>query len=439
MELKRGFRDKLEKYVDLADVVEIDMTTTGSAVYDYSCFGLDSNEKLSDDRYMIFYNQTESPNRELSYSALDEHSARFLLRLNKLPQTINKLAFTVSIDGDGTMGKISTHEIKIKQRGQTVAVLSLNGSDFTQEKAIISLEIYRKQVWRLAAVASGFNGGLGDLLRNYGGEEESSKETEPIPTPPRSESRSPENSRASSPNGNVPSSPVVSRPTSSVEADMAQAVRSFQNYVSRNGLQGCIAKVALVVEMSSQMAPLYEDGTIQEIVNKIIPLALQFDDNGKLEFWYYAGWAKKMSPLTKNNYTQAVPQDWGSLMWSMGKDTHSEALVISSVMTEYINTDLPVYVIFITGGNIPIQYEASVEQMLRGASLRPIYWQFIGTNGCNYELLDRLNNLTDRPVNNTNFFTVGNFKQVSNEALYDLMLKEFSSWLREAKANGIVR
>ena len=64
--------------------------------------------------------------------------------------------------------------------------LQLSGSDFNSEKAIISIELYRKDVWRLGAVASGFNGGLGDLLRSYGGEEAmtGSESGEPAPPPP---------------------------------------------------------------------------------------------------------------------------------------------------------------------------------------------------------------------------------------------------------------
>ena len=36
--------------------------------YDSCCFGVDINEKLSDDRYMVFYNQPASPKNEIEYS-----------------------------------------------------------------------------------------------------------------------------------------------------------------------------------------------------------------------------------------------------------------------------------------------------------------------------------------------------------------------------------
>lgn len=173
MLIQRGFRDKLDKYLNTNADFEIHMDTIGGFVFDYTCFGVDSAGKLSDDRYMVFYNQTSSPENEISYSASGA-GAKYIVNLSRLPMTINKLVFTVSIDGNGTMGAISNHTVSIKQNGNSVIDMQLNGSNFHNEKAIISIEIYRKDVWRIAAVASGFNGGLSDLLREFGGEEISS-------------------------------------------------------------------------------------------------------------------------------------------------------------------------------------------------------------------------------------------------------------------------
>ena len=167
---QRGMRDKLEKYINAQQNFDVLMSVAGNSVYDYSCFGVDAAGKLSDDRYMIFYNQTQSPNNEIVFSQNNE-GAKFSINLSKLPPQIQKLVFTVSIDGNGTMGNIASHTLAIRQGGPAAVELRLNGSDFHSEKAIISIEIYRKDVWRFVVVANGFNGGLGDLLRAYGGQE----------------------------------------------------------------------------------------------------------------------------------------------------------------------------------------------------------------------------------------------------------------------------
>ena len=181
MNIQRGMRDKLEKYMNPNQSIDVYMEVSGGAVYDYCCFGVDTSGKLSDDRYMVFYNQTVSPGREIMYSP-NGSGAKFAVNLSALPSNIVKLVFTVSIDGSGTMGNISHHSVRIRQGQSEGLALELSGSDFRQEKAIISVEIYKKDVWRFAAVASGFNGGLGDLLRAYGGTEMNARRT-PQPEP----------------------------------------------------------------------------------------------------------------------------------------------------------------------------------------------------------------------------------------------------------------
>lgn len=171
MEISRGMRDKIDKYVSVDRDFEVYMEVNGKDEYDYSCFGVDDKDRLSDDRYMVFYNQERSPEGEIRYSG-SGNTAGFLVNLSKLPANINKLIFTVSIDGNGTMAMIQSHTVAIRQNGLTLVSLKLRGMDFRAEKAIISIELYRKQgIWRLNAVARGFNGGLGDLLRFFGGEE----------------------------------------------------------------------------------------------------------------------------------------------------------------------------------------------------------------------------------------------------------------------------
>lgn len=44
----RGFRDKIENYADINKDFIIEMKINGGNVYDYCCFGVDENDKLSD-------------------------------------------------------------------------------------------------------------------------------------------------------------------------------------------------------------------------------------------------------------------------------------------------------------------------------------------------------------------------------------------------------
>jgi stress response protein SCP2 len=59
--------------------------------------------------------------------------------------------------------------ILLNQQGEVLAIYQLNASDFSQEKAVMLIEIYFKNdLWRIAAIGQGFNGGLKALVRHFG-------------------------------------------------------------------------------------------------------------------------------------------------------------------------------------------------------------------------------------------------------------------------------
>ena len=176
-EIRRGFRGKIDDHFNSSNEIEISVTVAGGGAYDSCCFGVDANDKLSADDYMVFYNKTSSPKGEITLSGSGADT-KYKVDLSKLPAHISKLVFTVSIDGAGVMSQIQRLQIAMRQGGETLS-LTLTGADFRDEKAVIGIEVYKKDVWRVAAVASGFNGGLSALLKHFGG-----KEIEPAPVPP---------------------------------------------------------------------------------------------------------------------------------------------------------------------------------------------------------------------------------------------------------------
>ncbi|WP_037935335.1 TerD family protein, partial [Streptomyces sp. SPB78] len=139
--------------------------------FDISCFGLDAEETLSDDRYFIFFNQPKSPEESLQLlgpQAGDTES--FRVTLDRVPERIRKLSFTATIDGAGQMSQAGPGYLRIVAGGEEVARYSFTGSEFSTERAVMVGDLYYKDGWRFAAVGQGFDGGLEALLRNFGGE-----------------------------------------------------------------------------------------------------------------------------------------------------------------------------------------------------------------------------------------------------------------------------
>ncbi len=557
MEIQRGMRDKLEKYVDTTKMIEVKLNIVGNAVYDFSCFGVDINNKLSDDRYMVFYNQKTSPNGEIEYIE-GNNCAVFKVMTNSIPAAIQKLVFTASIDGVGTMGEIAAHTISVNNEGEPPALTAhLQGTSFNVEKAIISIELYRKNEWRFALTASGFNGGIADLLHYYGGtsaeeaaltappEPETPPEPpkpEPAPQPTRSEipePPQPEQPFAQSqpqfgqpqpqfgmpqpqfgqpqpqfgipqpqfgqpqpqfgqpqpqfgqpqPQFNQPfnqgygygghtqqppmGAPVqppfggrpqygqpvpppqnmggqpfggAPAPAASHKVSLEKKLSSAPALVSlakpimvqleKKNLTDTTARVALVMDITGSMYMAYKNGVVQEIVNKILPLAVQFDDDGALDFWYYAKTFDHRPPVDLNNYQNAVPADWKEVMNGLG-GSNNEPAVMEDVIEFYRGTSQPVYIIFITDGGMAKKGE--IKKLMVQASEMPLFWQFVGVDGSNYGLLENLDELEGRFVDNAGFFALDDFMAVSNDELYDRLLNEFPVWLNEVKRQGLIR
>ncbi|MFF4275156.1 TerD family protein [Streptomyces sp. NPDC001536] len=170
-EFQRGHKAKVSDLTAGTDLyVGVQITGPGLS-FDISCFGLDANEQLSDDRYFVFFNQPKSPEESIQLlGAQAGDTESFRVTLDRIPAQIHKLSFTATIDGAGQMSHIAPGYIRIVAGGEEVVRYSFNGSEFSTERAVMLGDFYLKDVWRFAAVGQGFDGGLEALLKNFGGE-----------------------------------------------------------------------------------------------------------------------------------------------------------------------------------------------------------------------------------------------------------------------------
>ncbi|MFI5794769.1 TerD family protein [Streptomyces sp. NPDC051677] len=170
-EFQRGHKARISDLTAGTDLyVGVQIAGPG-LTFDISCFGLDADERLSDDRYFVFFNQPKSPEESIQLlGAQAGDTESFRITLDRIPPQIQKLAFTATLDGAGQMSQIGPGYLRIVAGGEEVARYAFNGSEFTTERAVMLGDFYLKDVWRFAAVGQGFDGGLDALLKNFGGE-----------------------------------------------------------------------------------------------------------------------------------------------------------------------------------------------------------------------------------------------------------------------------
>ncbi|MFJ6903972.1 TerD family protein [Streptomyces griseoluteus] len=206
-EFQRGHKARISDLTAGTDLyVGVQISAPG-LTFDISCFGLDADERLSDDRYFVFFNQPKSPEESIQLlgpQAGDTES--FRVTLDRIPAGIHKLSFTATIDGDGQMSRIAPGYLRIVAGGEEVARYSFTGAEFTTERAVMLGDLYLKDVWRFAAVGQGFDGGLEALLKNFGGE----VAEEEAPAPPQPEAAAPSAAPGFAPPGfAVPAGPAA--------------------------------------------------------------------------------------------------------------------------------------------------------------------------------------------------------------------------------------
>ncbi|MEV8589307.1 TerD family protein [Streptomyces sp. NPDC051180] len=170
-EFQRGHKAKISDLTAGTDLyVGVQIAAPG-LTFDISCFGLDADERLSDDRYFVFFNQPKTPEESVQLlGAQSGDTESFRVTLDRIPAHIHKLSFTATVDGAGQMSQIGPGHLRIVAGGEEVARYAFTGAEFSTERAVMLGDFYLKDVWRFAAVGQGFDGGLDALLRNFGGE-----------------------------------------------------------------------------------------------------------------------------------------------------------------------------------------------------------------------------------------------------------------------------
>lgn len=431
MQLITGQKIPLNQLLQSQTQFKIRVAVNAPFEIDLSSFGISTNDKLFHDDYMTFYNQPSSPEGEVEYQ-LSGNFHVFSFDINKFnPNKIPRFVICATVSNEqSTMQQIQSIQIELcNQQNQTLATYRLDGHSFTQEKAVMLTEIYFKNdAWRIASVGQGFNGGLKALVQHFGGEV--AEDTTPIQETKQQDSTSKIDLKKK----------VVLDKVQKSAPHLIDLTKKSLISLEKNNLLDVKARVALVLDYSGSMHQQYIKGDVQKVLDRIMPLALNFDDDGSFECWAFAEKSLRLSDVTLKNLQNFVNTDQGGHpKWKAGARYNNEPVVLESVINYFTKenpSNLPVYVVFISDGGV--NESKKIKNILKNASKLPIFWQFVGIGGRNYGVLEQLDTMDGRVVDNCNFFEMANIQSLSEAQLYDALLQEFPLWLREAKNKNIV-
>ncbi|MGG1399644.1 TerD family protein [Bacillus salipaludis] len=147
---------------------------------DASAFLLGLNGMVQNDLDFVFYNNPSGGSGSILYSGDNrvgsgvKDDEQIKINLKNVPSHIHRIAFTITIHDAQVkrqnFGQISDSYVRIFNEQTNEELLRFNlGRDFTVETAIVAAELYRHNgEWKFNAIASGFQGGLAALCKNFG-------------------------------------------------------------------------------------------------------------------------------------------------------------------------------------------------------------------------------------------------------------------------------
>ena len=452
LDLKRGQKESIRTLCGGLSL-DVELYHKAPMEIDVTCFGLDGTGCLSDERYFIFYNQKTSPEGAISLGpGPASGTVRFHLELDKLPPGIAKLSLTAAIDGVRTMRELGKGYVRLLHGAVECARYTYSGAEFQGERAIVVCEIYRKgDDWRVNAVGRGFNGGLKALVESFGGSVlPSTSPPPPPPAPPAGGGRpSPASSGGYRPAGAAPADlgRIVSALPKHVCTRMDNLARQcrgdteflaslYKNMFSALAKYPKVAerpvKVVMCADASGSMFDMYRNGRVQRAVDKFFAFATTLSDEGFMDLWAFGAKSRQLGAVTMDNvrdYTFAESGGFERWMSMLNYQYNNEPEAMRDIMMIYGALKKPTFVLFLTDGRLSSDWE--IEEILIKTSRFPLFWQFVGLHGEEYGILDRLDTIDGRYINNADFLRTDDIDDLSDAALYSRLLSQAEAWLDE--------
>ncbi|MEW2178443.1 VWA domain-containing protein [Streptomyces sp. NPDC005406] len=426
---------------------------------DASALLLTSGGRVRSDDDFVFYNQPRHASGAVRHLGKQASSDALEVALGAVGPDIERVALCASVDG-GTFGQVPGLHLRLLDAASGVELARFD-MEAGAETAYVSGELYRRDGgWKFRAVGQGYTNGLAGLATDFG---ISVDEEQPAAVPP-----SPRPSPAPSPVA-APSAPGRDEPSirltkgeENLPVDMRKrlSLRKQQVAVSltKHGLTRLTARVILVLDASGSMGGLYTRGTVAGVTERMAAVAAQLDDDGEMQAWTFASNPARLPDLVIGE----LPA-WLELHVRVGQVSlfgrkkppkglrpgqvdmravgiqNEEQKVIAEVRAFVRDNPVPdpTLVLFFSDGGVYRNDE--IERELRAAVEEPVFWQFIGLGRSQYGVLERFDTLPGRRVDNVGFFAADDIEKVPDAELYDRLLSEFPSWLREARQLGILR
>lgn len=208
----------------------------------------------------------------------------------------------------------------------------------------------------------------------------------------------------------------------------------------RSILTAPVMRVGLALDITGSAKPLYENGTIQEVTDRLLAVAAQFDDNGEMDMWSFTTGYDRLKSATASDYGRYVQKNimdngkiakWGSTRYSP---------VLSDMYNFYFGSKggllgmfakkstLPALGLFITDGQNESFDEAATERVFIDSQKSKIYWSLVGVGNPQYFAF--LERMADK-YPNVGFMNFSSLAMTDEQLYEQLITDELCAWAKQ--------
>ncbi|MEA3228393.1 MAG: VWA domain-containing protein [Campylobacterota bacterium] len=205
--------------------------------------------------------------------------------------------------------------------------------------------------------------------------------------------------------------------------------------IDEKGLGKTKSQVVLVLDISKSMNRLFKEGVMQIFIQRIVALALNFDDDGDIDVMLFGTDAYQLPSVSLKDLENYVTREILPNYKIIEATKYATALHLIKKKYQNNKSD-PVFVVFLTDGNNSDKKETT--ELITTLSKESIFFQFVGIGKENFPYLKKLDELPNRIVDNAGFMHIENIQTVSDETLYKNLLNEYPQWIKDASSKGIL-
>jgi uncharacterized protein YegL len=201
----------------------------------------------------------------------------------------------------------------------------------------------------------------------------------------------------------------------------------------KRNLSGIRAQVMVILDHSGSMSYDYENGKVQDLVDRFLAFGLTVDVDGEVPVVPFDSNVKQTVNVNMSNYQGVVRRDIYKPM-QMGGTNLTAALEV--VRDEAKKTDTPLFVAIVTDGEP--NDSASAKEIVCDLARYPVYIKFLAVQPVSF--LRELDDLGDdvRLLDNVDTKEYRDLNSVSDEQFAEDMADEWDSWTKAALAAGVL-